>query len=165
MIVNILFAIVVQTLAVDPVKLINNVETTMNHNVKTETNIQLTQRELNCLALNIYHESHGEPLIGQLAVASVTLNRATDDRYPNDVCSVVWQDSQFSWTNDRNSDKPKDAKSWKMAQKIAITISAEYSPIIDVTDGATMFHAVGSKPSWRKRFEKTAQIGGHIFYR
>lgn len=165
MIANILFAIVVQTLAVDPAKLINNIETTMNHNAKTEMNIQLTQRELNCLALNVYHESRGEPILGQLAVAYVTINRATDDRYPDDICSVVWQDSQFSWTSDRNSDKPKDAISWDIAQSVAIMISSEYSPIIDVTDGATMFHAVGSKPSWRKRFNKTAQIGGHVFYR
>ena len=126
---------------------------------------KLTEKELNCLALNIYHESRGEPLKGQLAVASVTLNRAIDDRYPDDICSVVWQPSQFSWTNDRISDKPKNANSWKIAKNVAIIISSEYSPIIDVTNGATMFHAVGSKPSWRKRFEKTAQIGGHVFYR
>jgi N-acetylmuramoyl-L-alanine amidase len=165
MIANILFAIVVQNLAVDPAMIINIIETMTNHNTETEINIQLTEKELNCLALNIYHESRGEPLEGQLAVASVTLNRASDDRYPDNVCLVVWQDSQFSWTSDRNSDKPKDEKSWKIAQNVAMMVSSEYSPIIDVTDGATMFHAVGSKPRWRKRFEKTAQIGGHVFYR
>lgn len=165
MIAKILFAVVVQNLAVDPAIITNITETTMNPNAETEMNIQLTEKELNCLALNIYHESRGEPLKGQLAVASVTLNRATDDRYPDDVCSVVWQPSQFSWTNDRNSDNPNDIKSWEIAQNIAIIISSEYSPFTDVTNGATMFHAVGSKPSWRKRFEKTTQIGGHVFYR
>ena len=165
MIANILFAIVVQSLVVDPAMIINNIEITPNHNAETEMNIQLTKKELNCLALNIYHESRGETLKGQLAVASVTLNRATDDRYPDDVCSVVWQPSQFSWTSDRNSDNPNDINAWKNAQLIALLVSSEYSSTVDVTDGAIMFHAVGSKPRWRKRFEKTAQIGGHVFYR
>lgn len=165
MIVSILFAIAVQTLAVYPVNIINNIEISMNHNTETEINIQLSQRELNCLALNVYYESRGETLKGQLAVASVTLNRAKDERYPNDICSVVWQTSQFSWTSDGNSDNPMDKESWKNAQRIALFASAEYSSTIDITDGAIMFHAVGENPSWKKRFERTAQIGGHIFYR
>ena len=33
----------------------------------------VTERE--CLALNIYHEARGEPIVGQEAVAYVTINR------------------------------------------------------------------------------------------
>ena len=39
----------------------------------------LAQGALLCLALNIYHEARGEPLKGQIAVASVTMNRANWD--------------------------------------------------------------------------------------
>ena len=34
-----------------------------------------------------------------------------------------------------------------------------------LTDGATHFHTRGVKPSWSKRFAKTAAIGAHLFYR
>ena len=52
-----------------------------------------------CLALNIYHEARGEPIEGQRAVASVTLNRTLDPRWPSTVCGVVYDPQQFSWTS------------------------------------------------------------------
>ena len=42
-----------------------------------------------CLAQNIYFEARDQPTVGQLAVASVVLNRVHDDRWPNTVCEVV----------------------------------------------------------------------------
>jgi spore germination cell wall hydrolase CwlJ-like protein len=35
----------------------------------------------------------------------------------------------------------------------------------NLTNGATYFHTGGVRPSWSKRFERTARIGSHIFYR
>ena len=34
------------------------------------------------LTLNVYHEARSEPLIGQMAVALVTLNRANEKHLP-----------------------------------------------------------------------------------
>ena len=34
-----------------------------------------------------------------------------------------------------------------------------------LTDGATHFHTRGVRPSWSKRFARTASIGSHLFYR
>ena len=57
---------------------------------------------MRCLAENVYYESRGEPLKGQVAVAKVTLNRL-DEGYARSVCGVVYQqyspDSacQFEW--------------------------------------------------------------------
>jgi spore germination cell wall hydrolase CwlJ-like protein len=42
-----------------------------------------------CLAKNVYYESRNEDIRGQFAVASVTLNRVKDSRYPTTVCDVV----------------------------------------------------------------------------
>ena len=53
-----------------------------------------------CLALNVYHEAKNQPMIGQIAVAQVVMNRVEDDRYPDDVCSVVEQGPTYSWTDD-----------------------------------------------------------------
>ena len=41
--------------------------------------------EVNCLALNIYHEARNQPTVGKLAVAMVTLNRVKDERFPNTI--------------------------------------------------------------------------------
>ena len=35
-------------------------------------------QELGCLAMNIYHEARGEPEMGKLAVAAVTMNRVNN---------------------------------------------------------------------------------------
>lgn len=51
----------------------------------------LSDKDVECLARNIFYESGGEPLEGKVAVGYVTLNRAQDPRYPNSVCGVVHQ--------------------------------------------------------------------------
>ena len=37
--------------------------------------------------------------------------------------------------------------------------------ILDITDGATHYHADYVSPAWRKSKTKTVEIGDHIFYR
>lgn len=165
MIVNLLFAIVIHQSVLRQDIVVNNIINNVNYGFDTEQQIELTEQEMNCLALNIYHESRGESLAGQMAVAEVTLNRSHDERYPDDVCRVVWQTNQFSWTSDGNSDTPRDQNSWQNAQRIARIIAERYNSSINITNGAIMFHAVGSKPSWRTKFRKTIQIGDHVFYR
>ncbi|MFN3525574.1 MAG: cell wall hydrolase [Paracoccus sp. (in: a-proteobacteria)] len=34
-----------------------------------------------------------------------------------------------------------------------------------MTGGATYFHTPAVRPSWSNRFQRTARIGRHIFYR
>lgn len=53
-------------------------------------------RDTRCLAQAVFHESRGEPLRGQRAVADVVVNRARSGRWGSDVCSVVDAPSQFS---------------------------------------------------------------------
>ena len=50
-----------------------------------------------CLAMAIYFEARGEPMVGQVAVAQVIMNRVYDHRYPNDVCDVVKQGYYYTW--------------------------------------------------------------------
>ena len=52
-----------------------------------------------CLALAVYHEARGEPLIGQKAVAEVVMNRVASDRFPDTICGVVMQPKQFSFVS------------------------------------------------------------------
>ena len=135
-----------------------------------------------CLALNTYHEAKNQSMIGQIATAQVVMNRVEDSRYPNTVCEVVkqgptrtsWKDPskripvkhrcQFSWFCDGKSDIPKNKKAWKKAQDYAYLVLNNRIQI-DVTEGATHYHATYVKPSWAKTKTRTTRIETHIFYR
>jgi spore germination cell wall hydrolase CwlJ-like protein len=117
-----------------------------------------------CLALNIYFEARSEEPMGQLAVAEVTLNRVASSRYPNNVCDVVWQRKQFSWTHDGKSDKPKDAKAWDMAVRAA-KLAMKHRDVVIVGDEVTHYHAEYVTPYWTTAYERVAKVGTHIFYK
>jgi len=69
--------------------------------VETVTYTEIN-KEIKCLADNIYFEARNESVKGQVAVASVTKNRVKSKHYPNTICKVVWEHRQFSWTLDGN---------------------------------------------------------------
>ncbi len=115
-----------------------------------------------CLALNIYYEARGESLTGQRAVAHVVVNRVNSSGYPDTVCSVVYQDDQFSWTDMPNKPKPR-GEQWTQARQLARAVLTGTS--VDPTKGATHFHAVHIKPKWTYKLRKTAVIGRHAFYK
>ena len=49
----------------------------------------LSDRDVECMARNIFYEAGGEPTEGKIAVGVVTLNRAQDGRFGKTVCDVV----------------------------------------------------------------------------
>lgn len=132
---------------------------------------------LTCMALAIYFEARAEPLVGQLAVANVIMNRVADNRYPNEVCAVVTQGKlgskptdivrrdqcQFSFYCDGRSDTPKDKEAFRFAIDISSHILA--SVWLDPTDGSTHYHSIDVHPSWAKAKTRVARIENHIFYR
>ncbi len=122
----------------------------------------LTQALL-CLALNVYFEARSEDTRGQLAVAEVTLNRVKSEKYPDNICDVVWQRKQFSWTHDGKSDKPKHAKAWEKAQRIALFAVTTGNRIVG--DDVTHYHASYTQPYWTTSYERVAKVGTHIFYK
>ena len=120
-----------------------------------------------CLATALYHEARGETIKGQIAVAEVILNRVDSPAYPRSVCGVVQQSGnggcQFSYTCDGRSDRISDRAAWARAGKIARSM-LDGAPRV-LTAGATHFHTVGVRPGWARRFDRTASIGAHLFYR
>ena len=143
--------------------------------------------EAYCLAENIYYEARNEDIQGQFAVASVTLNRANDVRFPNTICGVVKQTAisrvskklvcAFSWycENDkkgreipvRNKDGTVNQQvvdQFQVASIVAITVLG--GTVEDNTLGATHFHNPHtSNPAWRHELKKTMAIGNHTFYK
>ena len=49
----------------------------------------LSDRDVECMARNIFYEAGSEPVEGKIAVGIVTLNRAQDGRFGKSVCDVV----------------------------------------------------------------------------
>lgn len=143
--------------------------------------------EAYCLAQNIFYEAKGESIQGQYAVASVTLNRANDPRFPKTVCDVVRQSAvsrannrlvcAFSWycENDkrgkeipvRNNDGSVNQQvidQFQIASIVAITVLG--GDVKDNTHGATHFHNPNtSSPAWRNTLRKTMTVGNHDFYK
>ena len=130
-------------------------------------------RQVECLAKNIYYEAGTEKYEGKLAVAQVTMNRVNSGQFPSDICSVVYQKTtdqnlrtvcQFSWTCMVKELVVRDKYSWEESQMIAKRALTE--PFIHDTiaqSNALYFHAVYIKPDWNKT-KVVKQIGNHIFY-
>ena len=140
-----------------------------------------------CLAQNVFYESRNEDIQGQFAVASVTLNRANDSRFPNTICGAVKQSSYsknskklvcaFSWycENDkrgreipvRNRDGTVNQMiidQFQVASMVAIAVLS--GEVKDNTHGSTHFYnPLISQPAWRKELTKTIRVGNHDFYR
>jgi len=127
------------------------------------------ERELECLARNIYYEAGNEPYEGKIAVAQVTVNRSEDDRFPESVCSVVNQKTsfankivcQFSWVCAKKKSKI-DYDRWAEANEIAEKVLLDGFRLAKLKD-ALYFHATHVNPNWSK--VKVAKIGNHVFYR
>jgi len=126
---------------------------------------------LACLALNVYHEARSEPIEGQLAVAYVTLNRANDSG--KDVCDIVGEPHQFSWTTGNiiylehgwmltPEARPTDKKAYQIA--LTMAEQALYKRLPDPTQGATHYHAEYVQPGWSRTKVQHYVIGKHKFY-
>jgi len=125
----------------------------------------IADKQVKCLAENIYYESRGESLEGQVAVAKVTLNRL-DEGYARTVCGVVKQGCQFSWTCSATNIVP-GGHLWHQAVGVALITLNNKEQVEDPTNGATHFHAtyINWKPAWHRVKDSVSQIGNHVFYR
>ena len=128
-----------------------------------------TEQSIRCLAQNIYFESRGEGTQGWLAVAFVTINRVIDPRFPNDICSVVFEPKQFSWTHDGISDEPDlsyypDKKAWQYILEFSRGFLENAGNIEDPTSGSLYYHRYDVEPSWKDSYDVAVVIGEHVFY-
>ena len=148
---------------------------TLSYERDSENRIRFFKEEINCLSQNIYFEARGELKRGQTAVALVTLNRVFSPYYPNTVCEVVKQHTnnscQFSWICDDNPIDIRDKRAYNRIYRNAEFIYINYflneRSMIDITDGATHYHARHVSPFWSQHpnYELVADIGLHRFYR
>jgi len=130
----------------------------------------MRQKQLDCLARNIYHEAGYEPFEGKVAVAQVTINRAESGEFPSDICQVVHQKNivyekvlcQFSWYCDSASlKKPMNGPVYTESMEVAKKVLLEGFRLPSVKN-ALYFHGDYVNPKWGKK--PVAKIGRHIFY-
>jgi spore germination cell wall hydrolase CwlJ-like protein len=133
---------------------------------------QLNNKEINCLADNIFFEAGNQSDLGKKAVAYVTLNRMYSTNFPENICSIVYQKSnnvcQFSWvckSRSLRNRKNKEYVMWQRSLAIANQAVHDYNIYDDPTHGALHFHADYVKPFWSKVYYRTTKIDNHIFYR
>ena len=120
-----------------------------------------TDKDIHCLAQNIYHEARSEAIAGQIAVAQVTVNRVKQSNFTKTVCEVVFQKNQFSWTNNKRL-RVKDLKAWDASLVIAKAVLTNSVRIPNFT--ATHYHTKQVNPRWNRKMELIAIIGVHKFF-
>jgi cell wall hydrolase len=124
-----------------------------------------------CLADAVYFEARGEPLRGQMAVAQVVMNRVFSGFYPNNVCGVVYQNSdrhlacQFTFACEgKDLSHIDELDMWEQAKRIAKDTLDGKLWLTEVGH-ATHYHAYWVHPSWVHEMNKMYQLGVHTFYR
>lgn len=130
------------------------------------------EKELHCLAQNIYYEAGSESYDGKLAVAQVTVNRAESGKFPDTVCGVVKQKSvlqgrtvcQFSWFCSAKAriKLPFNSEMYQESLRAARQVLIDGLELVKLKD-ALYFHAGHVNPNWGK--VRVAKIGNHVFYR
>jgi spore germination cell wall hydrolase CwlJ-like protein len=135
------------------------------------------QKQLACLAKNIFYEAGNEPLMGQAAVARVVMNRISHG-FGKNPCAVIYQAHtinklvddeiqkvklcQFSWVCENKVEPNKNSARYKQAEKVAYDVLA-YDEYQDVVPKTTLFfHNLHVDPLWP--YKQVAKIGNHIFY-
>lgn len=146
---------------------------------RIEESNKYRDRQIECLATNIYFEARGEPKKGQAAVGLVTVNRTRSRIFPDDICGVVRQgmhdkkgrplrnQCQFSWYCDGRKNKINDAETYSAIRVLSTKIYDDYyvaNTYHDITNGAEYFQRRDLEGYMRGK-HVTAIIGEHVYYR
>jgi spore germination cell wall hydrolase CwlJ-like protein len=133
--------------------------------------IKTREKQLDCMAMNIYREAGHEPFEGKVAVAQVVMNRVNSGKFAPDVCGVIYQKSvimervvcQFSWFCDSaTKTRPVNQTAYNESYEVAKKVILEGFKL-DILKDALYYHADYVNPNWG--FQKIGKIGNHIFYK
>lgn len=134
-------------------------------------NYRINDKDKICLAKNIFYEARGESIVGQIAVAQVTINRLIDGRWGRNICSVVYANGQFSWTENKQARStipgrlPLKGDQWDIALNIAdLVLKGLRMPMLDQ---ALWYHNIFVTPQWGTVAgdNMVGRVGQHIFYK
>lgn len=112
--------------------------------------------DVNILARLVYAESRGEPYTGQVAVASVVLNRVKSSSFPNSVAGVIYQRGAFSVVSDGQINMTPNSTAKKAAQDAINGWDPSYGAIYYFNPNTATSAWIWSRPT-------TVVIGNHRF--
>lgn len=115
------------------------------------------EQDLYWLARVISAEAKGEPLLGQIAVGAVVLNRVKSPRFPNTVKEVIFQPGQFTVVQDGSIYEPPVPSAY-VAARLALRGC-------DPTNGSLYFYnpRLTSRSNWIRSRPVVKSIGRHLF--
>lgn len=122
-------------------------------NTNTTTN---SSSDLNLLARLVYAEARGEPYTGQVAVASVVLNRVKSSSFPNSVAGVIYQRGAFDVVSDGQINLTPNETAKKAAQDAINGWDPSYGAIYYFNPNTATSKWIWSRPL-------TVVIGNHRF--
>lgn len=148
----------------------NQIDELANSQLESQEQVvSVPEKQIECLAKNMYFEARNEPEAGIKAVGFVTMNRVQDPHFPNSICEVVYQRvktvCQFSWVCifGRNP-HIKNTALFEQIKEMARSIATAHpdNKMHDPSKGSLFFHAAYVRPGWK--LNKKIRIGQHIFY-
>ena len=94
----------------------------------------------------------------------VTLNRVKSEKWPNNICDVVYQPKQFSWTADPNNKwvSSEHAKFQEIKRQVLDWLVNGYQPI---TQKSNHYATIDTHRKWMKKMSYVTTIGSHKFFR
>ena len=108
------------------------------------------------MANAVYGESRGEPYIGQVAVASVILNRVNSASFPNSISGVIFEPRAFTAV--------ADGQIWltpnEQAKKAVVDAINGWDP---TGEALYYFNPDTATSGWIWTRPQIKQIGKHIF--
>jgi spore germination cell wall hydrolase CwlJ-like protein len=126
-----------------------------------EPKIEVSQREFDCLARNIFYEAGIEDYDGKIAVAQITWNRVQNGTWGRTICRVVYAPRQFSWTH-MNKPEPH-GRLWQASREAARDF-LNGTRVVGLQK-SKYYHATYIRaPGWTRNLEEVAVIGQHQFY-
>ncbi|MGH1469450.1 MAG: cell wall hydrolase [Bdellovibrionales bacterium] len=111
---------------------------------------------------------------GKVGVTRVLLSRVKSQKYPNSMCGVVWQPSQFSWTigvlNPRRRAQYITHRTVTEPTLSACLASTAEAANIEMLQNPNELFALNYfnprlvRPRWANNCRRVARDGGHDFY-
>ena len=123
-----------------------------------------------CYAQAAYYEARGQGATAMRLVQEVTYNRVMDSRWPRSACGVVWQASQYSWTNNSHIGLPDakakiDIEALTKARQMAAELRAgKWKPTISANHFLAPEALTGRFPSWAACSDELRDLGKCVSY-
>lgn len=122
--------------------------------------INISSKDVDCLANNIFYESANEPEEGKVAVAMVTINRVRDGRFGKSICSVVDQRTVRVKTIEVTQDKMVQSGFFGRPEKQTVTTVVKQNAAICQFSWKCMF--VKKPKDTDARWEESQRVAREI---